>query len=88
MLPMQLTQVPGDIGRSYIPLLNAEPGSQQAPPGGQTEAADDAEAVVTRRDDLLGSRPDGSPSAAVERLQPKAAFIEKHEGCVTLTRFF
>ena len=45
---MQLAQVPDDIGRPYVTLLNAEPSSQQAPAGRQTEAADDAEAVVAR----------------------------------------
>ena len=43
-------------------------------------SADDAQSVVSLRDDLLGPRTDRGPSAPIQRLQSEAGFIEEDEG--------
>ena len=52
------------------------------------EAADHAQAIVSLRDDLLRTRSDRRPGAAIQRLQAKAGFIEKDEDGVPAAALF
>jgi hypothetical protein len=77
--PMQLPQVPHHVARPHVAVLHDEVGPN--PPSSRREAqtADDAQPIMTLRDDLFGPRSDGSPGAAIQRLQAEAGFIEKDE---------
>ncbi len=79
MQTVQPSQVPHHVASTYVAVLDDEVRANPSPSRRQTQAADHAQPIVTLRDDLLRSRADGSPSTAIQRLQPEAGFVEKDE---------
>lgn len=79
MDPMQALQIAHDVARPHVSILHDEVRSNLPSSRREAQTADDAQPIVSLRDDLLGSGADRRPRATVQRLQSKAGFIEKDE---------
>ena len=76
---MQLSQVAHHVAGSYVAFLHDEVRANPQSSRRETQAADHAQAIMTLRDDLPRPRTDRRPSAAIQRLQAEAGFVEKDE---------
>ena len=79
VLTTESAEIADQFRRPDVPLLNGEVLPNLRGARQHAEAADHAQAIVSLRDDLLRTFADRRPGAAIQRLQPKAGFIEKDD---------
>lgn len=79
VLATESAEIPHEVRRPDVALLHGEVLPNLRASRQDTQTADHAQAVMSLRDDLLRTFADRSPSPPIQRLQPKAGFIEKDD---------